>query len=207
MRLATDQPLPLKRQRAVQTISRLTGAELDDVGQSCMRWPDLWGRPLLALAQEVLRGTSSWTVGERELLAAVVSQANACSFCVGTHSAIADRALAVPAFAGWEDGRAGPAVTAAARFVVKLTQSPEDLGTADVAATRAAGVTDAALAEAIYIAFLFNAINRVADALEFTHHSERARIQGANLLRRMGYRPPGFLLGGSSRVPRPRRGS
>jgi hypothetical protein len=47
MRLATDQPLPLKRQRAVQAISRLTGAQLDNVGESCMRWPDLLGRSSL----------------------------------------------------------------------------------------------------------------------------------------------------------------
>jgi hypothetical protein len=46
---------------------------------------------------------------------------------------VANRALAVPAFADWQDGRAGPGVTAAARFVVKLTQSPNELGEADVA--------------------------------------------------------------------------
>jgi hypothetical protein len=36
--------------------------------------------------------------------------------------------------------------------VVKLTQTPDEVGPADVEAARAGGVTDAALAEAVYIA-------------------------------------------------------
>jgi uncharacterized peroxidase-related enzyme len=127
-----------------------------------------WGKPPLALAQETLRDPSSWTVGEREMLAEVVSEANSCSFCIGTHSSIADWALPAPTFLIWRSGAAGPTVTAAAQFVVKLTKTPDEVGPADVDAARDAGVTKAALAEAVYVAFFFNLINRVADALEFT---------------------------------------
>jgi alkylhydroperoxidase family enzyme len=49
-----------------------------------------------------------------------------------------------------------------------LTKTPDEVGPADVDAARDAGVTEAALAEAVYVAFFFNLINRVADALEFT---------------------------------------
>jgi uncharacterized peroxidase-related enzyme len=195
MRLATYQRMPLRRQRIFLSMTRLGGAELDAVGRSCLVRPELFGKPMLRLADELLRGPSSWTVGERELLAAVVSEANSCSFCVGTHSAIADRALPDPAFTNWQDGGAGAGVTAAARFVAKLTKAPDDVSQADVAAARAAGVTDAALAEAVYIAFFFNMINRVADALGFTHRSERDRLRGAGVLRRGGYRLPRFLYG------------
>lgn len=198
MRLRTARPLSLRRQRVFVALTRLGAAELDDVGQSCLRWPDLWGRPFLALTQELLRGPSSWTTGERELLAAVVSEANSCSFCVGTHSAIADRALPAPAFAGWRDGSAGPEVTAAAHFLVKLSKAPDQVGPEDVARTRAAGVSDGALAEAIYIAFVFNLVNRVADALGFSYRSERDRVRGSEVLRRLGYRLPGFLFAGST---------
>jgi uncharacterized peroxidase-related enzyme len=196
MRLATAQALPLWRQRLFVALTRLSGAELDDVGKSCLRWPHIWGRPVLALAQEVLRGPSNWTVGERELFAAVVSEANSCSFCLGTHATIADRALPTPGFADWGGGAAGAEATAAARFVVKLTRAPEEIGPQDVADARAAGVSDGALAEAIYIAFLFNLINRVVDALEFTHRSDRDRVRGAEVLRRMGYRLPRLLFAG-----------
>jgi hypothetical protein len=37
---------------------------------------DQWSK----LAQQVLRGPSEWTVGERELFAAFVSKVNACDF-------------------------------------------------------------------------------------------------------------------------------
>jgi alkylhydroperoxidase family enzyme len=103
--------------------------------------------------------------------------------------------LPTPAFTNWQDGGAGPAVTAAARLVAKLTKTPDEVGPADLAAVRAAGATDAALAEAVYIAFFFNLINRVADALGFTHRSERDRLRGAGVLRRGGYRLPRFLYG------------
>jgi uncharacterized peroxidase-related enzyme len=195
MRLASYRLLPLRRQRIFLSMTRLVGAELDAVGRSCLMRPELFGKPMLRLADELLRGPSSWTVGEREFLAAVVSEANSCSFCVGTHSAIADRALPTPAFTNWQDGGAGPAVTAAARLVAKLTKTPDEVGPADLAAARAAGAPDAALAEAVYIAFFFNLINRVADALGFTHRSERDRLRGAGVLRRGGYRLPPFLYG------------
>lgn len=92
-------------------------------------------------------------------------------------------------------------MTAAAQFVVKLTTAPDTMGPADVDATRAAGVTEAALAEAVYIAFLFNLMNRVVDGLAFTHRSDRDRLRGADMLRRRGYRLPGFLFVRRNRPP------
>ena len=83
---------------------------------------------------------------------------------------------------------------AAAWFVDALTRSPQSLTAEDVQQTRAAGVDDIALAEAIYVGFVFNTINRIADALGFTHRSDRDRRRGAAILRRNGYRVPRFLL-------------
>jgi hypothetical protein len=65
---------------------------------------------------------------------------------------------------------------------------------ADVERARAAGVQDAALVEAIYVALFFNTMNRLVDALGFEHASDRDRRRGAELLRRQGYRLPRFLL-------------
>lgn len=182
------------RHRLFIAMTRLFGAEIDDVGKTAMKRPAFFGAPLLRLAQAILRGPSAWTVGERELFAAVVSRANDCPFCVGTHSAIAAGAIGSDAFAAWEDGRYGARVTAACRFVEKLTREPESLGADDVASARRAGVEDAALVEAVYVAFFFNVINRIANALEFTHRSDLDRLRGASMLRRLGYRLPGFLM-------------
>ncbi len=180
-------------QRVALWLSRRGGAELDDVAKVCMRRPDFFGRPFLALAQLALREGSEWTVAERELFAAVVSQANRCQFCVGTHGEIATRASGHGA-AEWEQGQYGPRATAAARFIDALTTDPDAITGADLDGPRREGVSDTALAEAVYIAFAFNLINRVADALGFSYRSERDRVRGARILRRNGYRLPRFLL-------------
>ncbi|HET6704459.1 carboxymuconolactone decarboxylase family protein, partial [Amycolatopsis sp.] len=49
--------------------------------------------PLNHLAQTLLRGPGSLTVGERELIAAVVSNGNECRFCHGSHAAAAAETL------------------------------------------------------------------------------------------------------------------
>ncbi len=42
--------------------------------------PAFFGKPFGAMLQPVMRGESSWTVGERELFAAFVSRKNECPF-------------------------------------------------------------------------------------------------------------------------------
>ena len=156
--------------------------------------------PFARLTQAVLRGRSQWTIGERELLGFVISRANECPFCVGMHSPIAAHELGWDPLAPWDEERVGPRLAAACRFVEKLTREPESIAEQDVLRARAAGVEDAALLEAIYVACLFNVINRIANALEFTHLSDTSRLRGASMLRRLGYRVPGFLLHGE-RLP------
>jgi AhpD family alkylhydroperoxidase len=39
-----------------------------------------------------MRGPSDWSVGDRELMAAYVSQVNASTFCIGAHTATARQA-------------------------------------------------------------------------------------------------------------------
>jgi alkylhydroperoxidase family enzyme len=84
-----------------------------------------------------------------------------------------------------------PRATAAAAIVDAVTREPSALSAA-TAQARAAGVDDDALAEVMYVVFMFNTINRIADALGFKHASTAT---GAAVLRRLGYaarsgRPP-----------------
>jgi uncharacterized peroxidase-related enzyme len=194
MRLASYEAGRRPAQRAILAVTDLLGAPINDVGKVAMRRPEFFGRPFMALAQRALRGRSSWSVGERELFAAVVSQANSCAFCIGTHGAIAGSALGLVVDESWRDGRFGARAMAAAEFVHALTRDPDRVGSELVAGARAAGVDDAALAEAVYVAFAFNIVNRVADALGFEHRSDRERRRDARFLRVNGYRIPGFLL-------------
>ena len=45
------------------------------------------GQPIRELTQVLMRGTSTLTEGERELIASVVSSGNQCTFCTAAHSA------------------------------------------------------------------------------------------------------------------------
>jgi hypothetical protein len=58
----------------------LSGYRVSDVRKTLKYRPDFFGGPMSALFQEVMRGPSEWTVGDRELMAAFVSRINACEF-------------------------------------------------------------------------------------------------------------------------------
>ena len=194
MRLPSYELGARRRQRAFVRLTRALGAELDDVGKVAVRRPGFFGKPLLGFANSLLRGPSPWPVGERELFAAVVSRANRCQFCVGTHGEIAAKELGHDFLAGLDEGRFSARAAAAAAFVESLTRDPDSVSAADLERVRAAGVEDDALGEAVYVAFMFNTLNRVADALGFEHRSDRDRRRGAEVLRRLGYRLPAPLL-------------
>lgn len=71
------------------------------------------------------------------------------------------------------------------RALARLTVDPEHFGQADLAEARAAGVSDAALADAIGVCALFNVATRCADALGFD-----PTTVNAHALAQFGYRPP-----------------
>jgi alkylhydroperoxidase family enzyme len=56
---------------------------------------------------------------------------------------------------------------AALEFLEKLTLTPDEIGREDVLAARAAGVSDEALREAIYVCFMLSTMDRLADAFDF----------------------------------------
>ncbi len=194
MRLSEYSQGRSRLQRVALWLSRRAGAELDDVIKVAMRRPAFFGRPFLALVNEVLRGESVWSVGEREFFAAVVSDANQCGFCVGTHAEIARLTKGAVTDGSWKDGRYGEKATATASLLEVLTRDPDSIPGSQLMAVRSAGVDDAALIDAFYVAYVFNVINRIAHALDFGYRSDRDRLRGARILRRNGYRLPAWLL-------------
>jgi hypothetical protein len=51
-----------------------------DVVKTIKYRPEFFGDPMNEVFQEVMRGPSEWSVGERELMAAFVSKTNECEF-------------------------------------------------------------------------------------------------------------------------------
>jgi alkylhydroperoxidase family enzyme len=67
----------------------------------------------------------------------------------------------------------GDGLRATLTFLQTMTLRPAELGSADAAAVRAAGVPQEALRDAIYVAWAFNLISRVADTIGAQPMSER----------------------------------
>ena len=63
-------------------LETMRGADVyvSDIGQALQYRRELFGAPFSALLQEVMRGPSEWTAGERELFAAFVSSQRQCPF-------------------------------------------------------------------------------------------------------------------------------
>jgi hypothetical protein len=58
----------------------VTGRRAPDVIKTLMYRPEFFGAPMRELFQATLRGAASWSVGDRELMAAFVSKTNECEF-------------------------------------------------------------------------------------------------------------------------------
>jgi hypothetical protein len=61
-------------------IRERSGREPLGVVKTLMYRPELFGQPFSQALQEVMRGPSEWSPGERELFAAFTSQLNQCLF-------------------------------------------------------------------------------------------------------------------------------
>ncbi len=54
--------------------------QVADIVRTLFYRPELFGTPFAKNMQQILRGPSEWTVGERELFGAFVSQQNQCVY-------------------------------------------------------------------------------------------------------------------------------
>jgi alkylhydroperoxidase family enzyme len=67
----------------------------------------------------------------------------------------------------WRHAPVGAKLHAMLGFLEKLTLHPDAVRPADVAPLRAAGLSDAAIEDAIHASVLFNVYDRLADALDW----------------------------------------
>ena len=76
----------------IRFISMASGMRLADAARVAFYHKE-FGGALSTWTQGAMRGSSSWTIGERELMAAMIAKWNSCSFCIGAHRAIAVKQL------------------------------------------------------------------------------------------------------------------
>lgn len=150
-----------------------------------MRYRPQTAGPLSALAEVLLRGDSTLSRGERELIAAYVSGLNQCRFCTSSHAALAAAQLP-QGMALVEQVRADPAgapVSAKLRALLVIAaavqQSGQRVTEQQVTAARTAGATDMEIHDTVLIAAAFCMYNRYVDGLATTAPEDPASYAAA----------------------------
>ncbi|MDZ4746953.1 MAG: carboxymuconolactone decarboxylase family protein [Saprospiraceae bacterium] len=145
--------------------------------------PDLYGitslldfrpeiaAPLCRLTQLLLRGESTMTEAEREMIAAHVSSLNACTFCSSAHTA------ATCLLPGGKESGIEPMQTdlqalhisdkmkGLLSIATKVQKNGNQVTQHDIDVARASGATDLEIHDTVLIASLFCLYNRYVDGL------------------------------------------
>ena len=143
------------------------------------------------LTNEAMRGPSEWSVGDRELMAAFVSQANECPFCVAAHSATSgmwyrDDAKVTATLADLDTAPIEEPLRATLRMLGKLTRE-HSIDADDVRAVLDAGASPAQIEDALAVCLAFNITDRLANAFDFDLAGPDAMNAGAKHLLKRGY--------------------
>ncbi|BAJ27513.1 MULTISPECIES: peroxidase-related enzyme [Kitasatospora] len=129
------------------------------------------GLRLSELAEQLLRGDSPLTPGERELIAAYVSSLNRTRYCAGAHGATAahrldgDFALVEAVQTDLATAPVTDLQRALLRLAGKVAESGLAVTPADIATARAAGADDETIHDTVLIAAAFCMYNRYVDGL------------------------------------------
>ena len=155
-------------------------------------------KPIREMTQLLLRGPSTLSEGERELIATLVSHRNACRFCTTAHTAAAELLLGesdtvAAVKADIESAPVSDKLKALLRIAGKVQENGRNVTDADVAAARAQGATDVEIHDTVLIAALFCLYNRYVDGLATWTPDDPAyyRTLADRIVNRGYTRPPG----------------
>jgi AhpD family alkylhydroperoxidase len=176
--------------RLVRVLSR---QRIDAVAQMSLYRPEFFGDPMWTIGPEVLRGPSYWTPAEREYFAVFTSRLNECPFCVRIHTETT-RVESGGAIDVNDSGSMRREVMAILPLLEKVTRTPDQVASADVDAVRVAGVPDEGIVDALHVNLIFNIMNRLANAFDFSWDSEEHVRVGAKVIHRISYRFPRILM-------------
>jgi uncharacterized peroxidase-related enzyme len=127
--------------------------------------------PINELVNILLRGESTLTPGERELIATHVSWKNDCYFCQTIHGAVAaaqlghDEELVQKVKTDWESAEISSKLKALLNIAGKVQLGGKYVRETDIAAAREQGATDVEIHDTVLIAATFCMANRYVDSL------------------------------------------
>jgi uncharacterized peroxidase-related enzyme len=128
------------------------------------------GQPIRDLTQILMRGTSTLTEGERELIATIVSHGNQCRFCTTAHTAAADLLLGdnITTQIMKDDIESTPVsekMKALLTIAAAVGKNGKLVTEGMVARAKKEGATDLELHDTVLIAALFSLYNRYVDGM------------------------------------------
>jgi len=141
-------------------------------------------KPIRELTQILLRGPSTLTEGERELIATVVSHGNACRFCTTAHTAAADRYYDNDTSVTEHVKRDIDTAPVTEKMKALLTiaslvqRSGKQVTAEIVDRAKRAGATDLEIHDTVLIAALFCLYNRYVDGLATVAPTDPQFYQG-----------------------------
>lgn len=172
-------------------ISFVSGMRLPDAARIVMYHKDFYGNPMTAWTHPAMRGKSKWSVGERELMAAMTAKWNACAFCVDAHSAIAslvfDKAIVQATLADDKQVPLSNKLKTVIGFLQKLERRTSEVSAKDVHAAFAAGVSREEIEDSIAVMTLFSITVRCADTFNFALLSDKELEKSAKRMLTQGY--------------------
>ncbi|MCD6010146.1 MAG: Carboxymuconolactone decarboxylase family protein [Flavipsychrobacter sp.] len=155
--------------------------------------------PIRELTQVLLKGPSTLTEGERELIATIVCYGNECNFCNAAHTAAADILLGEHETSAKmkQDIETTPVsekMKALLTIAAQVRESGKSVTTASVERAKAAGATDIEIHDTVLIAALFCLYNRYVDGLATVVPADQGFYMSlAEKIRDQGYvRTPGW---------------
>jgi len=151
-------------------------------------------KPLNELAEILLRGPSTLTPGERELIATYVSSENDCFFCQSIHGAVAayhlgaNEKLVQDVKQNYQSAAVSAKLKSLLNIAGKVQKGGKQVKEEDIARARQEGATDLEMHDTVLIAAAFSMYNRYVDGLATWQPDDLAmyRARGA-LTAREGY--------------------
>ncbi len=127
-------------------------------------------KPIRELTQLLLRGPSTLTEGERELIAMIVSHRNECKFCTNAHQAVADLLLGEceTTVKIKENITAAPLsekMRTLLEIAVQVQAGGRNVTPQAIGKAKAAGASEIEIHDTVLIAALFCLYNRYVDGL------------------------------------------
>lgn len=129
------------------------------------------GERLEGLAEALLRGPSSLSQAEREMIAAFVSSRNECFFCTSSHAAVArylmggECEVVDEVLENYQDAAISEKMKALLAIAGKVREDGRLVEESDIARARAAGADDKAIHDTVLVAAAFCMFNRYVDGL------------------------------------------